>query len=89
MKDTIDSRAVKIAARVMQAAGLCRYDSIAKCHRVYVEEITCERCIRSWLLSKSMAGHFTKATARTTRGTGPTESMTASTAQPATGRCRP
>ena len=41
MKDTIDSRAVKIAARVMQAAGLCRYDSIAKCHRVYVEEITC------------------------------------------------
>lgn len=53
MKDTIDSRAVKIAARVMQAAGLCRYDSIAKCHRVYVEEITCERCIRSWLLSKA------------------------------------
>lgn len=29
MKDTIDSRAVKIAARVMQAAGLCRYDSRA------------------------------------------------------------
>lgn len=53
MKDTIDSRAVKIAARVIQAAGLCRYDSIAKCHRVYVEEITCERCIRSWLLSKA------------------------------------
>ncbi len=24
-----------------------------KCHRVYVEEITCERCIRSWLLSKA------------------------------------
>lgn len=44
---------MKIAARVMQAAGLCRYDSVAKCHRLYVEEITCERCIRSWLLSKA------------------------------------
>lgn len=30
MKDTVDSRAVKIAAKVMQAAGLCRYDSIDK-----------------------------------------------------------
>ena len=27
MKDTVDSRAVKIAAKVMQAAGLCRYES--------------------------------------------------------------
>lgn len=35
------------------------------------------------------AGRFIKATARTTRGTGPTEFMTPSTAQPVTGRCRP
>lgn len=53
MKDTIDSRAVKIAAKVMQAAGLCRYDSIDKCRRVYVDETICEKCIRSWLISKA------------------------------------
>ena len=53
MKDTVDSRAVKIAARVMQADGLFRYDSVEKCRRVYVDESTCERCIRSWLLSKA------------------------------------
>ncbi len=53
MKDTIDSRAVKIAARSCRPTACARHDSIAKCHRVYVEEITCERCIRSWLLSKA------------------------------------
>ena len=53
MKDTVDSRAVKIAATIMQAAGLCRYDSIAKCQRISVDSITCEMCIRAWLLSKA------------------------------------
>lgn len=37
----------------MQAASLCRYDSIDKCRRVYVEETICEKCIRSWLISKA------------------------------------
>lgn len=53
MKDTVDSRAVKIAAKIMQADGLCRYDSVEKCRRVYVDEDTCERCIRAWLISKA------------------------------------
>ena len=43
MKDTVDSRAVKIAAKVMQAAGLCRYESAASCRRTYVDERTCEK----------------------------------------------
>ena len=30
MKDTVEGRAVKIAAKIMQAAGLCRYDDVAK-----------------------------------------------------------
>ena len=30
MKDTVDSRAVKIAAKIMQADGLCRHDSVEK-----------------------------------------------------------
>ena len=52
-KETVESRAVKIAARVMQAAGLCRYDRVEKCRRVYVDEKTCNKCIESWLLSKA------------------------------------
>ena len=53
MKDTTEARAVKIAAKVLQAAGVCRYDTVAKCRRVYVDDTTCEKCIRAWLLSKA------------------------------------
>lgn len=49
----VEARAVKIAAKVMQAAGICRYDNPEKCHRVYVSEKTCDECIRKWLLSKA------------------------------------
>ena len=52
---TIEGRAVEIAAVVMQAAGLCRYDSVDKCRRVFPDESTCERCIKNWLLSKARA----------------------------------
>lgn len=53
MKDTTEARAVKIAAKVMQAADLCRYDDVSKCRRIYVDETTCDKCIRAWLLSKA------------------------------------
>ena len=52
-KDTAEQRALKIAARIMQADGLCRYDTIDKCRRVYVCEKTCEKCIHSCLLTKA------------------------------------
>lgn len=52
-KETVEARAVKIAARVMQADGLCRYDSVEKCRRIFVDEKVCEACIRGWLLSKA------------------------------------
>lgn len=52
-KETVETRAVKIAARVMQAAGLCRYDSVEKCRRVFVDEKVCEVCIRRWLMGKA------------------------------------
>lgn len=51
--ETVEARAVKIAAKIMQADGFCRYDDVDKCRRVYVTEETCERCIRSWLLTKA------------------------------------
>lgn len=53
MKDTVEGRAVKIAAKIMQAAGLCRYDDVAKRHRIHVDEKTCDECIRRWLLTKA------------------------------------
>lgn len=52
-KETTERRALKIAAKVMQAAGLCRYDPPIKCRRVYVDEKTCDKCIESWILSKA------------------------------------
>ena len=53
MKDTVDSRAVKIAAKIMQADGLCRHESVEKSSRVYVDKATYKRCIRAWLVSKA------------------------------------
>lgn len=51
--ETVERRAVKIAATVMRAGGLCRYDDVGKCHRLYVDESTCDACIEMWLLSKA------------------------------------
>lgn len=50
---TVDARAVEIAATVMYAAGLCRYDDIDKCRRVLPNEAACEACIKNWLLGKA------------------------------------
>lgn len=52
-KDSVEQRAVKIAAKIMVAAGICRYDNVMKCRRLYVTEKTCDTCIRSWLLAKA------------------------------------
>lgn len=51
--DTVEKRAVRIAAKIMQAAGLCRYESAAKCRHVYITEKTCDKCIEAWLLSQA------------------------------------
>ena len=50
---TVEGRALEIAAVVMQAAGLCRYDSVDKCRKLSPNEDDCERCIKRWLLSKA------------------------------------
>lgn len=64
IRETIERRAVKIAARVMQAAGLCRYDSPAKCRRACVNEKICDKCIESWLLSKARKEMIEEASRR-------------------------
>lgn len=53
MKDTIEIRAVKIAAKVLVNDGVCRYESVDQCRRLFVTEEVCRKCIRSWLLSKA------------------------------------
>lgn len=53
MKDTVESRAVKIAAKIMNNADLCRYDTPLKCRKALIGDETCEGCIRSWLISKA------------------------------------
>ena len=41
--ETVEVRAVKIAAKIMQADGLCRYDDVDECRRGYVTKET--RCV--------------------------------------------
>ncbi|SCJ70710.1 Uncharacterised protein [uncultured Flavonifractor sp.] len=54
MKDeTVEARAVKIAARIMVADGLCRREDPEGCKRGYLGSNTCERCIRAWLMMKA------------------------------------
>lgn len=50
--ETVEGWAVKIAAKVMQAAGLCRYDDVSKCQRLNSEPFVCDLCLERWLLAK-------------------------------------
>lgn len=50
---SLQSTALDIAARVMQASGLCRYESPLMCKRLRTDETTCEACIRAWLIGKA------------------------------------
>ena len=46
-------RAVHIAAAIMHADGLCRYDSARKRRRLYAGGDICGKCIEKWLLNKA------------------------------------
>ena len=50
---TVAKRAVHIAAVIMQAADLCRYESFSECTRRRIDEKTCVDCIEEWLLEKA------------------------------------
>lgn len=51
--ETVEGRAVHIAAVIMQADGLCRYDDVDKCRRAWPKDQDCVACIERWLLSKA------------------------------------
>ena len=55
MQTTVERRAVKIAAKIMSAAGLCRYDTPLKCRRLWTDMTTCDKCLEQWLLRKAKA----------------------------------
>lgn len=51
--ETVEERAVAIAAYLMAREYVCIYDDVDKCRKIYVNENTCEECIRKWLLRKA------------------------------------
>lgn len=53
MKDSVESRALKIATEVMQAAGLCRHESPMQCKKIHVDRNICSKCIKAWLVAKA------------------------------------
>lgn len=51
--ETPEHRAVHIAAVVMQAAGMCRYED-DKCRRTSLPiDVDCVQCIEKWLMCKA------------------------------------
>lgn len=54
MTEAEAKRGLRIAAVIMQAAGLCRYDSPLQCRRFYPPtDDDCVDCIEKWLLAKA------------------------------------
>lgn len=50
---SVERRAIHIAAVIMEAAGMCRYENVEKCRRVYPTSEGCVECIEKWLLAKA------------------------------------
>ena len=50
---SLERRALHIAAVVMEADGMCRYDDVEKCRRVYPTSEGYVECSEKWLLAKA------------------------------------
>lgn len=51
---TVEGVAVHVAAVIMQADGLCRYNAPVECRRYYPpSDDDCVKCIERWLLAKA------------------------------------
>lgn len=53
MPETVEGRALTIAAKIMVAAGLCRHDNPLKCKKFAEDNADCDKCIRAWLINKA------------------------------------
>ena len=49
----LERRALEVAARVMEAAGLCRHRDRAKCQRLTRSPEICEKCLAAWCMTKA------------------------------------
>ncbi len=49
----LERRALEVAARVMEAAGLCRHRDRAKCQRLIRSPEICEKCLAAWCMTKA------------------------------------
>ena len=57
MPDTeIESRALDIAAFIMAASGMCKYEMPGRCKRQSANNDICGACIKSWLIFKAKQG---------------------------------
>lgn len=51
--ETTETRALKIAVCIMQAAGLCRHEDPTECTKAHTDVSVCDKCIEDWLLDKA------------------------------------
>lgn len=49
--ESVNERALKIAAAVLEADGVCCRPG--KCRRFYVDSQICRKCIKAWLISRA------------------------------------
>lgn len=53
--ENLELLALEVAARVMEAAGLCRHESRNLCRRKLITKPVCEKCLAEWCLNRAKA----------------------------------
>ena len=51
--ENLELLALEVAARVMEAAGLCRHESRDLCRRKLITKPVCEKCLAEWCLNRA------------------------------------
>lgn len=69
--ESIEHRALKIAAKIMVAAELCRYNDRGECHLYCQGVADCDKCVEQWLRNKARKELFEEITEGTASRTSP------------------
>lgn len=62
--ESIEHRALKIAAKIMVAAELCRYNDRGECHLYCQGVADCDKCVEQWLRNKARKELFEESSQR-------------------------